>query len=120
MHPMLFYGVGLQHSRQGPSGFQSFDIQPENGHPCPKPLKWMEWAIIKCSLEQQTILDQFMGSGTTGVACIQLNRQFVGIEKEPKYFDIACNRIQRAWDLKCSELPFEKPEPLKQLELITQ
>lgn len=49
------------------------------------------------------------GAPITGVACIQTDRQFIGIEREPKYFDIACDRIQRAWDLKCSELPFEKP-----------
>lgn len=66
------------------------------------------------------ILDPFMGSGTTGVACIQTERRFIGIEKEPKYFDIACERIQRAWDLKCSELPFDKPESLKQMELIIE
>ena len=118
MHPILFYGVGQPHARQGPSGFQSFATQPENGHPCPKPVAWMEWAVKKCRRESETILDPFMGSGTTGVACIQTERQFIGIEKEPKYFDIACQRIQRAWDLKCSELPFEKPTPLKQRELI--
>jgi DNA modification methylase len=67
-----------------------------------------------------TILDPFMGSGTTGVACIQTGRQFIGIEKEPKYFDIAVKRIQRAWDLKCSELPFEQVEPQRQTELFEE
>jgi site-specific DNA-methyltransferase (adenine-specific) len=42
------------------------------------------------------VLDPFMGSGTTGVACMQLDRQFIGIEIEPKYFDIACERIENA------------------------
>ena len=44
----------------------------------------------------QTILDPFMGSGTTGVACANLGRKFIGIEIEPKYFDIACKRIDQA------------------------
>ncbi len=86
-------------------------------HPTQKPLALIAWCLSFLP-DAQTILDPFMGSGTTGVACIQTERQFIGIEKEPKYFDIACQRIQRAWDLKCSELPFEKPVPLKQRELI--
>ena len=45
-----------------------------------------------------TILDPFMGSGTTGVACVKLGRKFIGIEIEPKYFDIACRRIDEAFD----------------------
>jgi DNA modification methylase len=46
---------------------------------------------------RQTILDPFMGSGTTGVACAKLGRKFIGIEIEPKYFDIACRRIDDAY-----------------------
>ena len=52
--------------------------------------------------DAQTILDPFMGSGTTGVAAVQMGRDFIGIEREPKYFDIACKRIadaQRQGDL---------------------
>jgi site-specific DNA-methyltransferase (adenine-specific) len=45
----------------------------------------------------QTVLDPFMGSGTTGVACANLGRKFIGIEIEPKYFDIACERISAAY-----------------------
>jgi DNA modification methylase len=45
----------------------------------------------------RTVLDPFMGSGTTGVACIKLGRKFIGVEIEPKYFDIACRRISEAW-----------------------
>ena len=87
------------------------------GHPTQKPLCVMQFSIDYIPA-CETILDPFMGSGTTGVACIQTERRFIGIEKEPKYFDIACQRIQRAWDLKCSELPFEKPTPARQLSLI--
>ena len=96
-HPMLFYGVGLPHTRQGPSGFKSFDTGEDCGHPCPKPVRWMQWAINKCSLPGQTILDIFCGSGTTGVACAMLGRKFIGIEIEPAYFKIACERIDRAY-----------------------
>lgn len=65
-------------------------------HPCPKPLKTMIQLVALGSDPGQTILDPFMGSGTTGVACMNLGRKFIGIEIEPKYFDIACRRIEDA------------------------
>ena len=55
----------------------------------------MKWCIDQ-SGRPQTILDPFMGSGTTGVAAVQMGRKFIGIEREPKYFDIACERIEHA------------------------
>ncbi len=64
-------------------------------HPTQKPLGLMEWCI-KHAGNPQTVLDPFMGSGTTGVACMNLGRSFIGIEREPKYFDIACRRIEDA------------------------
>ena len=64
-------------------------------HPTQKPIAVMEW-VIKQLDSPKTILDPFMGSGTTGVACANLGRQFIGIEIEPKYFDIACTRIENA------------------------
>lgn len=67
-----------------------------NGHPCPKDVRWGTWLINKFSKTGKTILDPFMGSGTTGVACVQTGRKFIGIEIEPKYFDIAVKRIQQA------------------------
>lgn len=63
-------------------------------HPCPKPLGVMERLVAR--LSEGAVLDPFMGSGTTGVACVNLRRPFVGIEKEPRYFDIACRRIEQA------------------------
>jgi site-specific DNA-methyltransferase (adenine-specific)/modification methylase len=63
-------------------------------HPVQKTIKVMERVINLFSAE--TILDPFMGSGTTGVACMNMGRRFVGIELEPKYFDIACERIVQA------------------------
>jgi DNA modification methylase len=67
----------------------------ERYHPTQKPLEVMKWVIDLCP-KAETILDPFMGSGTTGVAAIQLGRKFIGVEREPKYFDIACRRIEQA------------------------
>lgn len=63
-------------------------------HPTQKPVALMKWCLEKS--KAQTILDPFMGSGTTGVAAVQMGRDFIGIEREPKYFDIACKRIEDA------------------------
>ena len=63
-------------------------------HPTQKPLALMEWCLKWVS--GHTVLDPFMGSGTTGVACMNLGRKFIGIEIEKKYFDIACERIEQA------------------------
>lgn len=64
-------------------------------HPTQKPVELMAWCIEQLG-NPQTILDPFMGSGTTGVAAIQMGRKFIGIEREPKYFEIACKRIEQA------------------------
>jgi site-specific DNA-methyltransferase (adenine-specific) len=72
---------------------QSIAIDRE--HPAQKPVEVMEWCLSR--IRSQTILDPFMGSGTTGVACVKLGRKFIGIEIEPKYFDIACRRIEAAY-----------------------
>ena len=65
------------------------------GHPTQKPLALMKWCIAQAG-NPQTILDPFMGSGTTGVAAVQMGRQFIGIEREERYFQIACERISNA------------------------
>ena len=77
-------------------------------HPTQKPIAVMTQGIKWAAPEAQTILDPFMGSGTTGVACVNLGRKFIGIELEPKYFDIACKRIEEAY--KQPRL-FEEPAP---------
>lgn len=64
------------------------------GHPTQKPVALMEKLARKTT--GGAVLDPFMGSGTTGVACMNLGRKFIGIEIEPKYFDIACERIENA------------------------
>jgi site-specific DNA-methyltransferase (adenine-specific) len=64
-------------------------------HPTQKTVAIMTWTMTFFP-KAQTILDPFMGSGTTGVAAVQMGRSFIGVEREPKYFDIACKRIEDA------------------------
>jgi site-specific DNA-methyltransferase (adenine-specific) len=64
-------------------------------HPTQKPVPLMSWCIEQAG-KPELILDPFMGSGTTGVAAVRMGRSFIGIEREPKYFDIACRRIEEA------------------------
>ena len=83
----------------------------EKSHPTQKPVDLMAWCIDFVP-KAKTILDPFMGSGTTGVAAIQLGRSFIGIEREPKYFDIACKRIEQA----VAQGQLFVPEPMKQVQ----
>jgi hypothetical protein len=80
-------------------------------HPTQKPENLMKWCLGFLP-DAQTVLDPFMGSGTTGVAAVKLGRKFIGIEIEPKYFDIACKRIQAALD--APDMFVESPKPAKQ------
>jgi len=68
-------------------------VREEIPHPCPKPLKWASWLVDKFSEKEDTILDPFMGSGTTLVAAKRLGRKAVGIELSQKYCDIAIKRL---------------------------
>jgi site-specific DNA-methyltransferase (adenine-specific) len=68
----------------------------KSGHPTGKPIGLFSEFVQEYTDTGETILDPFMGSGTTGVAAIQMGRKFIGIEREPKYFDIACKRIEQA------------------------
>lgn len=65
-------------------------------HPTQKPLEVMKWCIGHLPSPCETILDPFKGSGTTGVAAVQMGRSFVGIEREERYFEAACRRIREA------------------------
>jgi site-specific DNA-methyltransferase (adenine-specific) len=65
-------------------------------HPTQKPVKLMQWTLAQVG-DPQIVLDPFMGSGTTGVACMKRGLTFIGIEREPSYFDIACRRIEQAY-----------------------
>jgi len=81
-------------------GKHGFWIWPKgenkSGHPTGKPIGLFQDFIKDFTSKGHVILDPFMGSGTTGVACVNLGRKFIGIEIEEKYFDIACRRIEKA------------------------
>lgn len=81
-------------------------------HPTQKPEGVMKWCIEHLPSTVRMICDPFMGSGTTGVAAVKLGRSFIGIEREPSYFDIACRRIETAY--KQPDMFIQRPEPAKQ------
>ncbi len=85
-------------------------------HPTQKPLRVMQWCLG--FIKGQLILDPFMGSGTTGVACANLGRKFIGIEIEEKYFEIACKRIDQAQ--RQGQLFTPEQPKVEQLGLMTQ
>jgi site-specific DNA-methyltransferase (adenine-specific) len=86
--------------------------EPKEYHPTAKPIHLMERLIRASTNEGMTVIDPFMGSGTTGVAAIHMGRKFIGIEREPKYFEIACKRIEQA----VSQPQLFEPEPVKQTQ----
>ncbi len=104
LHRQLWRGVVR-------AGEDNAAISPK-WHPSQKPYELMRWVV---GFTTGTILDPFMGSGTTGVAAVKLGRKFIGIEIEPKYFDVACRRISEA--LKQPDLFIEKPKPPTQEKL---
>ena len=69
--------------------------QAETNHPCERPIALYEWCI-KYIPNVKSVLDPFLGSGSCGVAALKTGRKFIGIEREPKYFEIACKRIEQA------------------------
>lgn len=69
----------------------------EFGHPTQKPIALIEWCLDMAPKTTKKVVDPFMGSGTTGVACANMGKTFYGVEKEQKYFDIACKRIEAAY-----------------------
>ena len=78
-----------------PRSIQRFDRE-RGKHPTQKPIALLEYLIKTYTDEGETVLDNTMGSGSTGVACVNTNRNFIGIEMDDKYFEIACNRIKEA------------------------
>ena len=80
-----------------PSDVLEFNVVPNRKgkvHPTQKPIELLEWLVKTYSNENDLVLDNTMGSGSTGVACVNLNRNFVGIEMDKSYFDIAKSRIE--------------------------
>ena len=92
--------------------FRPMNMDGGKEHPTQKPIEVMRWCIGFLPEQSDTVLDPFMGSGSTGVAAIKMGRQFIGIEREPSYFDIACRRIEAAY--KQPDLFIQRPVPPKQ------
>ncbi len=100
-HELLIHattnGLGLNSDKAVPSVLRFSPVRSEKRqHGAQKPIELIEFLVNVGGGE--IVLDPFMGSGTTGVACANLGRKFIGIEIERKYFDIACERIQMAYD----------------------
>jgi DNA modification methylase len=116
--PVLFYGQApnLHQGARRQTTLHSTAVAERNGHPCPKPLAWMEWLVDLCTRPGETVFDPFMGSGTTGVACVEFGRRFVGIELDSGYFALACARLDAA--ARQGRL-FAAPRPLKQHTLFS-
>ena len=75
--------------------FESVRMKAEGVHTCPKPLNMMKKVIQRHTMEGDVVIDPFMGSGTTAIACVQAGRRFIGIEKDPDYFAASVARIKR-------------------------
>jgi len=91
------------------------EVGAEHYHPTQKPVALIEWLLQEYTAPDDLILDPFMGSGTTGVACIQTGRRFIGIERDAKYFEIACRRIAQSQSPLFVDAPPAAPAP-EQLE----
>ena len=85
----------IQEYENYPKDILSFGVVMKPVHPTQKPVELLEYLIKTYTNENETVLDNCMGSGSTGVACINTNRNFIGIELEEKYFNIAKQRIEK-------------------------
>jgi DNA modification methylase len=112
--PLFYYGKDPYLAKalgRLPNAFATTEATDRSiQHPCPKPIKTMEWLVSRVSMKGDLVLDPFMGSGTTGVACVNLGRSFIGIEIDPGYFDIAVKRITDAH--RQADFFVEKPAPV--------
>lgn len=95
MFRYLWSGLTLQAGAPEAERQPGTSAQVRRVHPTQKPIALMEWCIGFLP-NSNVILDPYMGSGTTGVACMKLGRKFIGIEIESEYFNIACERIDNA------------------------
>lgn len=89
-------GIKKRWNGGGSHGNYTGPVVTDGNHPTGKPLPLFSKFVQNFSARGETILDPFMGSGTTGVAAIQMGRKFIGIERDEKYFDVACKRIEQA------------------------
>jgi site-specific DNA-methyltransferase (adenine-specific)/modification methylase len=79
------------------SGFVRQNNEARGDHPTQKPVGVMKWSISQLPEGARTIMDPFMGSGTTGVAAALMGRKFIGIERDRTFFEAACRRIHEAY-----------------------
>lgn len=119
---MVAVWCGQGHSEWNGGGKPGTFVYPKNSggkheHPTQKPLPLMVELVGLFSDVDETVLDCFAGSGTTGVACVKLGRKFIGVEIEEKYFSIACRRIEAA--TKEPRLPLPEPK-MKQHSLLDE
>ena len=115
--PIYYYGKDpiLQDGRgRASNSFYATDSAEKNGHPCPKPIKQWQRLLARSTRVSETILDPFMGSGTTLVACAKMGRSGIGIELDPDYFDIACERVRKAYDQPDFFVASPEPKPVQE------
>jgi len=99
--PVIFWSGRSRIHDELPRDWHVADLQPYDGYagdnpvPCPRPLEQVRYFCD--AVQTESILDPFLGSGTTGVAAILAGKRFVGIEQDPVYFQYACQRIETAW-----------------------
>jgi site-specific DNA-methyltransferase (adenine-specific) len=94
--PVVFYGTAPELNKGGKQTvIKSTAVAEKNGHPCPKPIEWMEWLVSIASLSSEKVIDPFMGSGTTLLAAQRCGRRAIGIEIEERYCEIAAKRLSQ-------------------------
>lgn len=117
--PLFYYGLDPYRGKGSrPSSPHNVGASTEGkrvNHPCPKPLSIMRWLVDRVSMCQQTVFDPFMGSGTTGVACVEMGRKFIGCDISEKYFSETCRRIEQAYSQPDMFYKQAKPEQAKLL-----
>lgn len=96
----LFAGENFSIPNRGLADIQRFkwSSKKPNGHPAEKPVELMQWIIENSTQEGDTVLDPFMGSGTTGVAALRARRKFIGIEQDPNWYEVAKQRLKAETD----------------------
>jgi site-specific DNA-methyltransferase (adenine-specific) len=120
LNPIFYYGKDWRAGRGAwPSSRSLTERAEKNGHPCPKPIKAWCWLVEKTCPSNGTILDPFMGSGTTLVACQRMGRNGTGIELDPDYFQIACERVDEATRQGDMFVPTVKPKPIENEDMFS-
>jgi len=92
--------------------FRPMNMDGGKVHPTQKPIEVMRWCISFLPSHVISVFDPYMGSGTTGVACAKMGRKFIGIELDPDYFDIACERITKAYQQPDMFIEPSAPKPV--------